>query len=99
MNESEETEEIKKIPPLSLPATRIAGPAQQLAESQLDAPVTQDTTPLPHPTNHPHDECVYEVSLALKPWCLRNRAKCTDNTVDANANAMLESDPYALPAC
>ena len=97
MNESEETEEIKKFPPLPLTATRIADPAQQLAESQLDAPVTQDMTPLPHPT--PHDECVYEVLLVWKPWCLRNRAKCTDNTVDAKANAMLESDPYALPAC
>ena len=29
---------------------------------------------------------VYEVLLALKPWCLRNGAKPTDLTLELNAD-------------
>ena len=48
MNESEETEE--KHSPLTLPAARVAGLAQLLANISWTPRDARYTTPLPHPT-------------------------------------------------
>ena len=56
MNGSDEREEIKNIPPLPLPAARIAGLAQLQANIILRPGDVRYTKPLLHPTTPPKEK-------------------------------------------
>ena len=52
MNESEETEEIKKKSPSTLTCYKGSRPCPTVSQNQLDARGVRYTTPLPHPITH-----------------------------------------------